>query len=116
MERDTERKSPCRLYKKIRRKQLYSIRDERISRGTSREVKCNMPSVTINRAECTSCTTCWSTCPEVFEEDPKDGMSRIVEHYRKSGDLANGEIPDEHAACAQEAADICPVSIITLSA
>jgi ferredoxin len=42
-------------------------------------------------------------------------MSRIVEKYRKNGDLATGEIPDEHAPCAQEAADICPVSIITVS-
>jgi ferredoxin len=51
----------------------------------------------------------------VFEEDLKDGMSRIVELYRKSGDPATGEIPAEHQACAQEAADICPVSIITVS-
>jgi ferredoxin len=86
-----------------------------VSWGTSREVKCNMPSVTINRAECTSCTTCWSTCPTVFEEDPADGMSRIVEQYRKGGDPGTGEIPAEHAACAQEAADICPVSIITVT-
>jgi len=74
-----------------------------------------MPTVTINRAECTSCTTCWSTCSEVFEEDPKDGMSRIVERYRKGGDFSKGEIPEDLAPCAQEAADICPVSIITLS-
>ena len=85
------------------------------SLGKSWEVKCYMLSVTINRFECTSCSTCWNTCPEVFEEDPKDGMSRIVEQYRKSGDLATGEIPDEHAPCVQEAVDTCPVSIITLS-
>jgi ferredoxin len=77
--------------------------------------KITMPKIIINRAECTSCTTCWSTCPEVFEEDPKDGMSRIVEKYRTGSDLATGEIPAEHEACAQEAADICPVSIITIS-
>jgi ferredoxin len=43
-------------------------------------------------------------------------MSRIVEKYRKKGDPATGVIPAEHEACAQEAADICPLSIITLSA
>jgi ferredoxin len=41
-------------------------------------------------------------------------LSRIVEKYRKDGDKASGEIPEDQA-CAQEAADICPVSIITLS-
>ena len=97
------------------KKELYPRRDEMDTWRYPRDVKCDMPSVTINRAECTSCTTCWSTCPEVFEEDPKDGMSRIVEQYRKSGDLATGEIPDDHAPCVQEAADTCPVSIITLS-
>jgi len=74
-----------------------------------------MPKININRAECTSCTTCWSTCPEVFEEDPKDGMSRIVEKYCTGGNPGTGEIPAEHEACAREAADICPVSIITVS-
>lgn len=83
--------------------------------GKLREVNYDMPTVTINRADCTSCTTCWSTCPAVFEEDPDDGMSRIVKQFRKSGDKATGEIPPEYEACAQEAADICPVSIITVS-
>ena len=41
-------------------------------------------------------------------------MSRIVEKYRKGGDKATGEISEDQAPCAQEAADICPVSIITL--
>ncbi len=75
-----------------------------------------MPSVTINRADCTSCSTCWSTCPAVFEEDPDDGMSRIVEQYRRNGDKGAGEIPEEHTPCVQDAVDTCPVSIITLSA
>lgn len=83
--------------------------------GILREVNDAMPTITINRAECTSCSTCWSTCPDVFEEDPEDGMSRIVEQYRKEGNLSKGEIPEDLAACAQEAADICPVSIITLT-
>jgi ferredoxin len=42
-------------------------------------------------------------------------MSRIVEKYRKNGDLATGEIPDEQATCVQEAVDTCPVSIIMVS-
>jgi ferredoxin len=51
----------------------------------------------------------------VFEEDPKDGMSRIIEQYRRERDVSKGEIPKDLAACAQEAADSCPVSIITVS-
>lgn len=74
-----------------------------------------MPTVTINRAECTGCTSCWSTCPAVFEEDPGDGLSRIIEQFRKEGDISNGEIPENLAVCAQEAADTCPVSVITLT-
>jgi len=109
-----EGRSDNRVYAREKKNNIPEDRRFEIQRY-SQEVKCNMPSVTINRAECTSCTMCWSTCPEVFEEDPKDGMSRIVEQYRKNGDFATGEIPDEHATCVQEAADICPVSIITLS-
>ncbi|RPI39636.1 MAG: ferredoxin [Methanoregulaceae archaeon] len=74
-----------------------------------------MPTVTINCSGCTSCSTCWSTCPDVFEEDPDDGTSRIVEKYRKGGDKATGAIPDEQVPCSQDAADRCPVSIVTLS-
>jgi ferredoxin len=73
-----------------------------------------MATVTIKREDCTSCTTCWSTCPEVFEEDPADGMSRIKEAFRISGDLGMGEVPDEHYNCVQEAAVACPVEIINV--
>jgi ferredoxin len=74
-----------------------------------------MPTVTINRTDCTSCSACWSTGPDVFEEDPDDGLCRIVEKFRKGGNKATGEIPEQHSACAQDAADGCPVSIITMS-
>ncbi len=68
--------------------------------------------VTIDREECTSCAVCWTGCPEVFEEDPDDGWSRIVEASRRNGYLARGEPPDSlRDGAAQTAAD-CPVSII----
>jgi ferredoxin len=73
-----------------------------------------MATVTIKREDCTSCTTCWSTCPEVFEEDPADGMSRIKEAFRISGDPGKGKVPDEHYNCVQEAATVCPVEIINV--
>ncbi len=68
--------------------------------------------VRIDREECTSCALCWSDCPEVFEEDPKDGWSRIVEKLRIGGDLSRGEAPEPLRGKAQAAADGCPVSII----
>jgi ferredoxin len=69
--------------------------------------------VSINpREDCTSCSLCWTDCPEVFEEDPDDGLSRIVEKLRVGGDLGSGEAPDSLRAAAQAAADSCPVSII----
>ena len=37
--------------------------------------------VTIDRDEFTSCEVCWTECPEVFEENPDDGLSQIVEQY-----------------------------------
>jgi ferredoxin len=74
-----------------------------------------MPSITINRAECTSCSTCWSTCPDVFEEDPYDKLSRILEKYRVGGGPSTGESPAEYETRAEDAADICPVSIITVT-
>ncbi len=64
------------------------------------------------REDCTSCALCWSDCPDIFEEDPKDGMSRIVEKLRVSGDIARGEAPESLRSGAQGAADSCPVSII----
>jgi ferredoxin len=67
--------------------------------------------VRIDRDECISCATCWEDCPEVFEEGPDDGFSQIVEPYRVDGDLALGEVPDEHD-CVHNAAADCPVEII----
>ncbi len=68
----------------------------------------------IERCSCVSCGACWNTCPEIFDQNPCDGFSEFVETYRFSGNPAEGEVPDELAACAREAAGVCPVAIITL--
>jgi ferredoxin len=72
--------------------------------------------VTIDRKECIACGTCYEDCPEVFEEDPEDGLSRIVEGYRVDGDPAVGLVPDGLADCVQTAADGCPVEAIQVEA
>jgi ferredoxin len=68
--------------------------------------------VTITREECTSCETCWITCPEFFEQNPSDNFSQVVAKYRIGGDASQGEAPAELLDKVQEAADSCPVSII----
>jgi ferredoxin len=68
--------------------------------------------VSIDRTECTSCALCWTDCPDIFEEDDKDGWSRIVAKFRVGGDLGRGEVPESFRKAAQAAADDCPVSVI----
>ena len=68
----------------------------------------------INREECTSCGTCWETCPEFFEENPDDHFSQVIEKFRLAGTIAGGSVPEDLAACVTDASDFCPVQIITL--
>jgi ferredoxin len=70
--------------------------------------------VTIDRNECTSCGTCWETCPAFFEENPDDHFSRVIEKFRLNGDSAEGTATEDMETCVTDAADLCPVSIITL--
>jgi len=69
----------------------------------------------IDRQNCTSCGTCWDTCPEYFEEDPGDHFSRVIGKFRLDGSLSEGAVPDEMEDCVKEAADLCPVQIITVT-
>ncbi|MBN2105165.1 ferredoxin [bacterium] len=68
--------------------------------------------VTIDREECTSCQVCWESCPDVFEESPEDGLSRITEAYRSENDEGEGLLPEDLESCVEEAAEGCPVEII----
>lgn len=70
--------------------------------------------VIIDRNECTSCGTCWETCPAFFEENLKDHFSQVNEKLRSGGNIAEGSAPQELEACVREAADLCPVQIITV--
>lgn len=71
--------------------------------------------VTIDRDECVSCSVCWSTCPEFFEENPDDSHSQVVAKYRENDDPALGLCPDDLLASVQDAADGCPVEIINVA-
>ena len=72
--------------------------------------------VIIERATCVSCGSCWETCPGLFEQDPDDSFSRIVEKYQINGNIAEGTPAEDLALCAQEASDLCPVQIIRINA
>jgi len=66
------------------------------------------------RENCISDMVCVSICPDVFEINPDDNKSQIVEKYREGGNIAVGIIPEDLATCAQDAANACPVQIIIL--
>jgi ferredoxin len=68
--------------------------------------------VTIDREECIECGACSADCPEVFEENPEDFFSQVVEEYRVEDDLGVGEVPDDLADCVEDAIYGCPVEII----
>jgi ferredoxin len=70
--------------------------------------------VVIDRMTCVSCASCWEACPGLFEQDPDDSFSRIIEKYRINGNIAEGTPTDDLFSCAQEAADLCPVQIISI--
>ena len=52
-----------------------------------------MPHVTIDRDGCISCGTCWLECPDVFEENPADAKSQVVERYRGGAGTGGGRPP-----------------------
>jgi ferredoxin len=71
--------------------------------------------VHLDRDECISCAVCWASCEEVFEENPEDGLTQIVELYRDDDDLSEGTIPATLEDCVREAAEDCPVDVIRVS-
>lgn len=70
--------------------------------------------IKIDRDQCIVCESCWTICPEVYEQNATDSWSQIVPKYQVGNDPATGSIPDDLKAKAQEAADACPVTIIHL--
>jgi ferredoxin len=73
----------------------------------------NFPmNVSIDRGACVSCGACWNICPELFNQNPCDSYSEVIDNYRFNGDRSEGIVPEYLGCCAQEAADLCPVQII----
>jgi len=72
----------------------------------------NKLKVNIYRDDCISCGTCWTTCPEFFEQSPEDTHSQIVKEYRIGGKLGEGEAPERSEDLVKRAANLCPVQVI----
>jgi len=71
--------------------------------------------VRIDRNGCIICGTCWTTCPEFFEQNPKDALSQVIDDYRIAGNPSEGEAPGELEKIVKLAANLCPVQIIQIS-
>lgn len=75
----------------------------------------NQMNVMIDRMACVSCGACWNTSQELFDHNPCDSFSQIVEQYRFNGDRAVGIVPDCLLCCTEEASDLCPEHIIHIA-
>lgn len=70
--------------------------------------------VRIDRPGCIGCSLCWTECPEVFEQDPDDSLSRLLAPLRVGGDPGLGEAPEILRSKAESAAAGCPVGVISV--
>ncbi len=69
--------------------------------------------VEIDREGCIECGVCSSTCESVFKM--KDGEKASIAPEYQTGDPAHGEVGDDLSACVREAADSCPVQVISVT-
>jgi ferredoxin len=67
--------------------------------------------ITIDRDGCIECGVCEATCGDVFELKNNEKAS-VKSNLRRNGNPAEGEVRDDLASCAKEAADGCPVTVI----
>ncbi len=69
--------------------------------------------IEIDQEGCIQCGRCYNDeCPEIFKEGD-DGTAEIAEKYR-DGSSGKGKVPDDKMDCANQAADACPETVITV--
>ncbi len=66
--------------------------------------------VTIEQEGCIECGACEQSCPQVFVVKSGEKAS-IVSKYQKNAHEI-GDVPDDFAACAEDAVASCPVQVI----
>jgi ferredoxin len=69
--------------------------------------------VVIDQDGCIECASCEATCPQIFVL-PSGEKANIIEKFRTNNKTFEGEIGDDLAQCAKDAADACPVTVITV--
>lgn len=70
-----------------------------------------MPKIIHEKAKCIGCGVCASVCPNFFEMSQDDGLATLKNSKEENGFQ---KIETNEVDCAKEAADICPVKIITV--
>ncbi len=65
------------------------------------------------KAECISCGACAAICPDFWEMD-EEGMAHLKGSQKKDEHWERVIATEEDRAKNQEAADVCPVQIISL--
>jgi len=73
-----------------------------------------MKTVSVDRDACISCAACWLLCPGVFIREKRDEKSSIQPRLRSGDRLGEGTVPTDLEGYAAEAAQACPVHVITL--
>ncbi len=73
-----------------------------------------MVKVVIDRDGCVSCASCWTTCPDFFEQNPDDNLSQVCKRWRIDDRKNEGDAPTEEEACVREASELCPVQVISI--
>jgi len=73
-----------------------------------------MVKVVIDRDGCVSCASCWTTCPDFFEQNLEDNQSQVSKRWRIENRMNEGDVPSEEEVCVREAAELCPVEVISL--
>ncbi len=70
--------------------------------------------ITLQRKKCIGCNYCVEVAPEQFRMSKKDGKSTLINSYERKGFFTLKESDDAIFEQAQNAADMCPVKIISV--
>jgi ferredoxin len=68
--------------------------------------------VSIDQEDCIECSACEQACSELFVVESGE-KACINKEYQTNGP-AEGEVDDDLKGCVQDAADDCPVGVITV--
>ncbi len=70
-----------------------------------------MPKIIHQRKKCIGCGACVAVCPKFFKIDEKNSLARLKNSKKVSN---NFELEVEDIDCIKEAAEMCPLKIITI--